>query len=63
MTNQPVDETKLSVANRVLTKFVAAVGEDKAISDTTDRLHELLLGDGTINNATLRNAMFGEDTE
>ena len=63
MADQFSDETNLSVANRVLAKFIAAVGEDEVISDTTDRLKGLLISDATINSATLRKAMFGEDTE
>jgi len=63
MANQPIDVTTLSVTDRVLAKFISAVGDDEALADSAGAMEELLLGDSSITNALLRKAMFGEDAE
>lgn len=54
-------EPEQSVANRVLSTFIAAVGEDEALSEVAMRLKPVLLDVDTINEALLRQAIFGDD--
>ena len=55
-------EPEQSVANRVLSTFIAAVGEDPALSDVAIRLKPVLLDGDTVNEAALRRAIFGDDS-
>ena len=55
-------ELDQSVANRVLSRFIAAVGEDEALSEVATRLKPVLLDGDTINEASLRQAIFGDDS-
>lgn len=55
-------ELQQSVANRVLSTFIAAVGEDEALVEVATRLRPVLLGGDTVNEASLRQAIFGDDT-
>ncbi|MFG1382778.1 hypothetical protein [Xanthobacter versatilis] len=50
-----------SVSNRVLSAFIAAVGEDEALSEVATRLKPVLLDGDTVNEASLRQAIFGDD--
>lgn len=51
-----------SVANRVLSTFIAAVGEDEALVEIATRLKPVLLESDTINEASLRQAIFGDNS-
>jgi hypothetical protein len=55
-------EPEQSVANRVLSMFVTAVGEDEALSEVATRLKSVLLDGDTVNEASLRQAIFGDDS-
>lgn len=55
-------EPEQSVANRVLSTFIAAVGEDEALSEIAMRLKPVLLDGDTVNEASLRQAIFGDDS-
>jgi len=55
-------EPEQSVANRVLSLFIAAVGEDEALSEVATRLKPVLLDSDTVNEASLRQAIFGDDS-
>lgn len=50
-----------SVANRVISTFVAAVEEDEELAEMAMRLREALLEADTVNEASLRQAIFGDD--
>lgn len=54
-------EPEQSVTNRVLSTFIAAVGEDEALSEIAMRLKPVLLDGDTVNEASLRQAIFGDD--
>jgi hypothetical protein len=54
-------EPEQSVANRVLSTFIAAVGEDEALTDVAARLKPVLLDSDTVNESSLRQAIFGDD--
>jgi len=54
-------EPEQSVVNRVLSTFIAAVGEDEALSEVATRLKPVLLDGDTVNEASLRQAIFGDD--
>lgn len=54
-------ETELSVANRVLLAFIAAVNEDEALAEVATRLKPVLLDSDSFNEASLRQAIFGDD--
>lgn len=54
-------EPEQSVANRVLSKFIAVVSEDEALAKVATRLKPVLLDGDTINEASLRQAIFGDD--
>lgn len=53
---------KDSVANRVLSTFIAAVGEDEALSEAAPRLKAVLLDGDALNELSLRQAIFGDDS-
>lgn len=55
-------ELEQSVAGRVLSTFIAAVGEDEALADIATRLKPVLLDGDTVNEASLRQAIFGDDS-
>lgn len=55
-------EPEQSVTNRVLSTFIAAVGEDEALSEIAMRLKPVLLDGDTVNEASLRQAIFGDDS-
>lgn len=55
-------ELEQSVANRVLSTFIAAVGEDEALTEVASRLKPVLLDFDTVNEASLRQAIFGDDS-
>lgn len=55
-------EPEQSVANRVLSTFIAVVGEDEALSEVATRLKTVLLNGDTVNEASLRQAIFGDDS-
>jgi hypothetical protein len=55
-------ETELSVANRVLVAFITTVSEDEALAEVATRLKPVLLDSDTINEASLRQAIFGDDS-
>lgn len=55
-------EPEQSVANRVLVAFITAVGEDEALAEVATRLKPVLLDCDTINEASLRQAIFGDDS-
>ena len=48
-----------SVANRVLSMFITAVEKDEALADMATRLKPVLLDGDTVNEVTLRQAIFG----
>lgn len=54
-------EPEQSVANRVLATFIAAVQKEEALSEVAPRLKRLLLNGDTVNEASLRQAIFGGD--
>lgn len=49
-----------SVANRVLSMFIEAVGEDEALAEVAVRMKPVLLDGDTVNEAALRQAIFGD---
>lgn len=49
-----------SVANRVLSMFITAVGEDESLAEVATRLKPVLLDGDTVNEAALRQAIFGD---
>lgn len=55
-------EPEQSVANRVLSTFIAAVREDETLSEVATRLKPILLDGDTVNEASLRQAIFGDDS-
>lgn len=55
-------EPEQSVANRVLSTFISAVGEDEALADVAARLKPVLLDGDTVNEASLRQAIFGDES-
>ncbi len=54
-------EPEQSVANRVLSTFIAAVSEDEALAEIATRLKSVLLDGDTINETSLRQAIFGDE--
>ena len=54
------DEVNQSVANRVLSAFIAAVVEDKDLVDVAPRLKAALLDTNQLKEDTLRKALFGD---
>lgn len=54
-------EPEQSVANRVLSTFIVAVGEEATLADVAGRLKPVLLDSDTVNEAALRQAIFGDD--
>lgn len=61
MSDSAVDkETNLSVSGRVLSKFVEAVAEEADLSEVAARLKPVLLDNGNITEAALREALFGD---
>ena len=55
-------DSEQSVANRVLSTFIAAVGGDEKLSDVAMRLKPVLLDGDTVNEVSLRQAIFGDDS-
>jgi hypothetical protein len=55
-------EPEQSVANRVLSAFIAAVGEDEALAEVAARLKPVLLDGNTVSEVSLRQAIFGDDS-
>lgn len=55
------EEPERSVANRVLSTFIAAVSDDEALAEVAVRLKPLLLDGDTVNEVSLRRAIFGDD--
>lgn len=55
-------EPEQSVAGRVLSTFIAAVGEDEALAEVATRLKPVLLDGDTVNEASLLQAIFGDDS-
>lgn len=55
-------DSEQSVVNRVLSAFIAAIGEDEALSEVAARLKPVLLDGDTVNEASLRQAIFGDDS-
>lgn len=51
-----------SVANRVLSMFITAVGEDEALVEVAKRLKPVLLDGDTVNEAALHQAIFGDNS-
>ena len=49
-----------SVANRVLSTFIAAVSEDEALVEIATRLRPVLIDSDIVNEASLRQAIFGD---
>jgi len=54
------DEINQSVANRVLSAFIAAVVEDKDLAEIGPRLKLALLDTDNLKEDGLRKALFGE---
>ncbi|WP_323010504.1 hypothetical protein [Paracoccus sp. (in: a-proteobacteria)] len=54
-------KSEQSVANRVLSMFISAVGEDEALAEVATRLKPVLLDGDTVNEAALLQAIFGDD--
>jgi len=50
----------LSVAGRVLSKFVDAVADDSNLIEVAARLKPIMLDGGSITEAALREALFGQ---
>ncbi len=61
MDDDSKQESELSVANRVLVAFIAAVNEDEALAEVATRLKPVLLDRDSFNEASLRLAIFGDD--
>lgn len=59
--NQPDPKQSLSLSARVLTAFVEKIGEDENFKDIADRLKKTLIDDNKINEANLRQSLFGDD--
>ena len=55
------DEANQSVANRVLSAFIAAVSEDKDIAEVAPQLKAALLATDNLKEDALRKALFGEN--
>ncbi|MDR7155687.1 hypothetical protein J2W40_002523 [Sphingobium xenophagum] len=55
-------EPEQSVANRVLSTFIAAVREDETLSEVATRMKPVLFDGDTVNEASLRQAIFGDDS-
>lgn len=55
-------EPEQSIANRVLSAFIAAVEEDESLSEVAMRMKSVLLDGDTVNEASLRRAIFGDDS-
>lgn len=53
-------EVNQSVADRVLSAFVATVGESKDLFDVSERLKPTLLDTDNLKEDALRKALFGE---
>lgn len=51
-----------SVANRVLSMFITAVGEDESLVEVATRLKPVLLDGDAVNEAALLQAIFGDDS-
>lgn len=51
-----------SVANRVLSMFITAVGEDESLVEVATRLKPVLLDGDEVNEAALLQAIFGDDS-
>lgn len=62
MNEDAKQESQQSVANRVLLTFIAAVEEDEALSEVAMRLKPVLLNGDTVNEASLRQAIFGDNS-
>jgi NAD-dependent DNA ligase len=60
MDDDSQQEPGQSVANRVLSTFIAAVGEEGTLSEVAARLRPVLLDGDTVNEASLRQALFGD---
>jgi len=54
------DEINQSVANRVLSAFIAAVAEDEDLADIAPRLKAALLVTDNLKEDGLRKAIFGQ---
>ena len=54
------NEANQSVADRVLSAFIAAVAEDKDFSEVAPRLEAALLDTDNVKEDPLRKALFGE---
>lgn len=54
------DKINQSVANRVLSAFIAAVGEEKDLAEIAPRLKSALLDTDNLKEDALRTALFGE---
>lgn len=55
-----LEQSDLSVPNRVLSSFIAAVAEDESLADVASRLRTVLLDGDIVTEAGLRNALFGD---
>ena len=62
MKGEAQQEHAQSVVNRVLSTFIAAVGDDEALSEIATRLKPVLVDSDKINEASLRQAIFGDDS-
>lgn len=54
------EQSDLSVPNRVLSSFIAAVADDDELADIAERLRPVLLEGDIITEALLRDALFGD---
>lgn len=54
-------EPEQSVANRVLSSFIAAVGDEPELTEVAIRLKPVLLDGESVSEAALRQAIFGGD--
>lgn len=61
MSDDAKQDPEQSVANRVLLAFIAAVSEDEALAEVATRLKPVLLDSDTIKEASLLQAVFGDD--
>ena len=52
-----------SVADRVLSVFIASVQEDEDLAEIAPRLRAVLLGQDSINEIALRKALFRDDAQ
>lgn len=62
MNEDAEQEPEQSVANRVLSTFIAAVGEEDALAEVAARLKPVLLDGDAVNEASLRQAILGDDS-